>query len=170
MTTPVATLSVYTPTPATVTTPSASHASGFEAGVIKHVAAVFKPATAVANPFAPLIVVNATVPPAITAFVSGVAAGGAGSETVGVILAPASWPVESVTAYFTGAAVPLNVGNGSNVTVPLAFTVYVPSPATVKVGNVQLLFAVAVVAHNFTDVATNVTGETTVSFVKTEIT
>ena len=113
---------------------------------------------------------NATVPPAITAFASGVAIGGAGSETVGVIVAPANWPVESVTAYFTGAAVPLKVGNGSNVTVPFAFAVYVPSPVTVNVGNVQLLLAVEVVAHNFTDDATNVTGETTVSFVNTEIT
>jgi hypothetical protein len=40
--------------------------------------------------------------------------------------------------YFTAEATPLKVGSGSNVTVPLALTVYVPSFATVKVDNEQL--------------------------------
>jgi hypothetical protein len=50
--------------------------------------------------------------------------------------------------------VPLKVGSGSNVTVPFAFTVYVPSLATV---NVVALHegADCPVAHNFTEVATN---------------
>ena len=68
--------------------------------------------------------------------------------------------------YFTAEAAPLNVGNGSNVTVPFALTVYVPSFATVNVDNEQLAFAVAVVAQSFTLVATNVAPEPGVSFVK----
>ena len=66
-------------------------------------------------------------------------------------------------------AVPLKDGNGSNVTVPFALAVYVPSPTTVKVGNVQLLFAVAVVAHNFTDEGVNVAPAPATSLVKTEM-
>jgi hypothetical protein len=48
----------------------------------------------------------------------------------------------------------LNVGSGSNVTVPFALTVYVPSLATV---NVVALHEGADCpdAHNFTEVATN---------------
>ena len=101
---------------------------------------------------------------------SAVADGALGIATVDVIVAPANWLVESATTYFTGDAEPTNVGNGSNVIVPFAFAVYVPSPLIVNVDRVQQLFTVAVVAHNFTDVATNVTGETTVSFVNTTIT
>ena len=44
VTTPVVVFSVYVPTPATVTTPSASHAAGDDAGVMRHVDAVVKPA------------------------------------------------------------------------------------------------------------------------------
>jgi hypothetical protein len=87
---------------------------------------------------------------------SGVATGAFGAVTVGVIVALATWPVESVTTYFTGVAVPLKVGKGSKVTVPLAFTVYVPSPAIVNVVRLQLALAVLVVAHNFTLLDTNV--------------
>ena len=68
-------------------------------------------------------VVNATVPPGITDFDSGVATGAAGKATVGVIVALVSWPVVSATTYFTGVATPAKVGNGLNVTVPFAFTV-----------------------------------------------
>ena len=104
-----------------VTTPSASH--DVVLGVIKQVDAATRPTPEVARPFEPVIVVNVAVPPGITASVSGVATGAAGAVTVGVIVALASCVVESATTYFTGEAVPLNVGNGSNVTVPLAFTV-----------------------------------------------
>ena len=45
-------------------------------------------------------------------------------------------------------------------------TVYVPWLATVNVVRLQLAFAVAVVAHNFTVLATRVAGDVTVSFVK----
>jgi hypothetical protein len=113
--------------------------------------------------------VKVAVPPGTTAFVSGVATGAAGIETVGVIVAPVTWPVESATTYFTAVAVPLNVGSGSKVTVPFAFTVYVPSPATVNVVRLQLALAVLVVAHNFTLLAIKVAGDVTVSFVKMEI-
>ena len=60
-------------------------------------------------------------------------------------------------------ATPLKVGNGSNVTVPLAFTVYVPWFATVNVVKSHEEFAVAVVAHNFTLDATIVAGVVAVS-------
>jgi hypothetical protein len=75
----------------------------------------------------------------------------------------------SCTAYFTGEAVPVNEESGSNVTVPFAFTVYVPSPATVNVVRLQLAFAVDVDEHKRTVLGTNVAGEVTVSFVRTEI-
>ena len=87
MTTPVEVFSVYVPSFAIVTTPSASHVAGDEPGVIRHVAAVSNAAVEVARPEAPVKVVNATVPPGITDFVSGVATGGAGSATVTVIVA-----------------------------------------------------------------------------------
>jgi hypothetical protein len=67
-------------------------------------------------------------------------------------------------------ATPVKDGNGSNVTVPFALTVYVPWFATVKVVKSQLAFAVEVVAHNFTVLATKVAGEVAESFVKIEIT
>jgi hypothetical protein len=86
-----------------------------------------------------------------------------------VIVALASCVVESATTYFTGEAVPVKVGNGSNVTVPFAFTVNVPWFATVKVVRLQLAFEVPVVAHNFTEDAVSVAPEPAVSFVKGEI-
>jgi hypothetical protein len=61
-------------------------------------------------------------------------------------------------------------GNGSNVTVPFALTVYVPWLATVNVVKSQLAFAVEVAAHNFTVLATKIAGDVAVSFVKIEIT
>jgi hypothetical protein len=75
----------------------------------------------------------------------------------------------SATTYFTGDAVPTNVGNGSNVIVPFAFTVYVPSFDTVSVVSVQLAFTVDVVAHSFTLLATKVAGVVAESFVRGEI-
>ena len=170
VTTPVAVFKLYVPSPAIAITPSASHAAGEEAGVIKHVAAVSKPAVAVARPLAPVRVVNATEPPAATDLVCAVATGGFGAVTDGVIVAPPNKVVESAATYFTGEAVPTKVGNGSNVTVPFAFAVYVPSPATVNVDNVQLPFAVLVVAHNLTDDAVIVSDALGVSFVRTVMT
>jgi hypothetical protein len=147
--------------------PSASQVVVF--GVNKHVADVLSPAGDVASAPVPVTVVKEAVPPGTTAFVSGVATGAAGIETVGVMVALVTWPVESATTYFTAVAVPLNVGSGSKVTVPFAFTVYVPSPATVNVVRLQLALTVLVVAHNFTLLAISVAGEVTVSFVKMEI-
>jgi hypothetical protein len=72
-------------------------------------------------------------------FVSGVAVGVRGALTVGVMVVFATWPSVSETWYLTAVAVPLNVGNGSKVTVPFAFTVYVPWLATVNVVCEQLL-------------------------------
>ena len=123
VTTPVVVFNVYVPSPAMVRIPSASQASGSEAGVIKHVDPATRPTPEVAKPFAPVIVVNVAVPPGMTAFVSAVATGATGAVTVGVIVALASCVVESATTYFTGDAVPLNVGSGSKVTVPSGFTV-----------------------------------------------
>ena len=71
------------PTPATVTTPSASHV--VKPGVIKHVTVGLSPTPDDARPFVPVKVVNATVPPGITDLVSGVATGADGAITVGVI-------------------------------------------------------------------------------------
>ena len=160
---------MYVPSPAIATTPSASHAAGEEAGVIKHVAAVLNPAAAVARPLAPVMVVKETDAPGSTAFALGVATGTAGAVTVDVIVAPTVVFVESATTYFTGEATPLKVGNGSNVMVPFAFAVYVPSPGTVNVVNVQLPFAVAVVAHNLTVEGVSVAPDPAVSFASTEI-
>ena len=110
------------------------------------------------------------VPPAKTARGSGVAAVLGGNITDGVIKAGTVRPRMSVTTYFTGDAVPLNVGNGSNVTTPVVvFTVYVPSPATVNDVNVQLAFAVDVVAHKRTVLASKVAGVVALSFVNGEI-
>ena len=78
--------------------------------------------------------------------------------------------MESATTYFTGDAVPVNVESGTNVTVPFAFTVYVPWPATSRVSRLQLAFAVDVVSHNFTEVAIRVAPVPAASPVKTSIT
>ena len=67
VTTPVAVFNVYLPTPTTSTTPSASHSSGEDPGVMRHVADAVNPTTELAKPDAPVIVVNETVPPGITA-------------------------------------------------------------------------------------------------------
>ena len=90
---------------------------------MRQVAELVKPTADAANPDVPVIVLNATVPPGMTAWAFGVAVGAAGKPTVGVMVAPANWVVESATTYFTGDAVPENVGNGLKVTVPFAFTV-----------------------------------------------
>ena len=63
----------------------------------------------------------------------------------------------------------MKVGKGSNVTVPFAFAVYVPCPATVTDVKVQELFGVVVVAQSLTVDPTRVAGAVTVSFVNTEI-
>ena len=114
----------------------------------------------------PVSVVNATVPPGMTDFVSAVATGGVGNATVGVMVASSIRPLVSATTYFTAVATPVKDDNGSKVTVPLAFTVYVPCPATSSVVKSHNAFAVAVVAHNFTLVATMVAGVVAVSLVK----
>ena len=101
--------------------------------------------------------------------VSFTAVGSGGGTTVGVMVAATNWPVVSATTYFTGEAVPVNVDSGSNVTVPFAFTVYVPSPATVNDVNVQLAFTVEVVAHKRTELTTNVAGVVALSFVNGEM-
>ena len=90
---------------------------------MRHVAELVSPAVELANPDVPVIVVNATVPPGITACAFGVAVGPAGNDTVGVIVASSNCVVESATTYFTGDAVPENVGKGLKVTVPFALTV-----------------------------------------------
>ncbi len=108
VTTPVDVFNVYVPSPAMVTTPSASHVVVL--GVIRQVTEVLKPTPEVASPLAPVNVVKVAVPPGITAFDSGVAIGTAGIETVGVIVALVIWPVVSATTYFTGDAVPNCVG------------------------------------------------------------
>ena len=86
VTTPVEVFNVYVPSPAIVTTPSASHVVVL--GVNKHVAEVLSPTPDVASAPVPVIVVNVAVPPGITAFDSGVATGNPGIDTVGVIVAP----------------------------------------------------------------------------------
>ena len=51
---------------------------------------------------------------------------------------------------------PVNVGSGSNETVPSLFTVYVPSPGTVRDVWVQLFgVCTGLIPHNFTEVALN---------------
>ena len=59
--------------------------------------------------------------------------------------------------YVTGVAtVPVNDGNGSNVTEPSEFTVYVPSPGTVREVLSQLFgVCTGLMPHNFTEVAAN---------------
>jgi hypothetical protein len=88
VTTPVEVLSVYVPSPAIVTTPSASQV--VVPGVIRHVDAVLNPTVDVARPLTPVNVVKLTVPPGITVFVCGVATGAGGNPTVGVMVAFAS--------------------------------------------------------------------------------
>jgi hypothetical protein len=61
------------------------------------------------------------------------------------------------------------VGNGLNVTVPFALTVYVPSFGTVNDVNVHEVFAVDVVAHNLRLEGTRLAGEVAESFVNGEI-
>ena len=75
----------------------------------------------------------------------------------------------SATTYLTAEAVPVNEGNGSNETVPFAFTVYVPSFGTVKVVRLQLALAVDVVAQSFTEVASRGANEPAWSLVNGEI-
>jgi hypothetical protein len=128
------------------------------------------PTAPAANAPEPVIGWKLTVEAGATARRSGEATGGGGMRTVGVMVALATRPLMSATMYFTGAAVPMNDGSGSNETVPFAFTVYVPSFGTVNVVKLQLAFAVEVVAHNFTLLATNVAGATAESFVRGEIT
>jgi hypothetical protein len=69
----------------------------------------------------------------------GVADGAVGGATVGVIVAEAIAPKESVTWYVGGeATVPRNDDTGVNVTTPVdVFTAYVPSPDTVREVKVQ---------------------------------
>jgi hypothetical protein len=162
VTTPVAGLSVNVPSPEIVTTLSESHV--VVPGVYRHVTPVpdVLRSVPVARPDVPVIVVNATVPPANTALVSGVASGAGGGVTVGVIVASSDRPSESVAWYVIAVAVPLNVGSGSNVTVPFAFTVYVPSLATVNDVALQP-GTVCPVAHNLTVVAINGKDDPTVS-------
>ena len=77
--------------------------------------------------------------------------------------------MESATTYFTDDAVPLKVGNGSKVTVPFALTRYVPSLATKSSVNVQLAFAVEIVAQSLTDVVVRVAPAPAASPVSTSI-
>ena len=122
---------------------------------MRHVNAGSNPAAAVARPLVPVVVVNDAVAPGITDFVSGFATGRAGAVTVGVIVALATCDNPSCITYFTGDAVPLKVGYGSNVTVPFVFTVYVPSFGTSRNVRLQLASVVDVVAHSFTDEASS---------------
>jgi hypothetical protein len=118
----------------------------------------------------PMTLVNATLAPCRTLFCCGVADGEVGGATVGVIVAEATAPNESLTWYVGGEeTVPLNVGNGVNVTSPVVvFTVYVPSPATVSDANVQ--FGTDCVApHRRTLDATSVRFGSLVSFDRTVI-
>jgi hypothetical protein len=112
----------------------------------------------VARPELPVIVVNETVPPGRTDFVSGAAVGAVGGVTVGVTVEFATRPNVSVAWYVTTVAtVPLKLGNGSNVTTPVTgSTVYVPSPETVSDVCVQVLgVSAGLMPHNFTVVARN---------------
>ena len=74
---------------------------------------------------------------------------------VGVIVVFTKRFSESFAWYVTGVTtVPVNVGNGSNATVPSGFTVYVPSPGTVNEVLSQLLgVCTGSRPHNFTDEA-----------------
>jgi hypothetical protein len=91
--------------------------------VYKQVAELFAARTDVRRPAVPVTGEKLMVDPGRTTLVSGLALGGGGGTTVGVMVADTTCPMESATTYFTGEAVPVNVGNGSNVTVPFAFTV-----------------------------------------------
>ena len=98
VTTPVVGFSVKVPSPAMVTTLSASQAAGFDPGAMRHVALapLVCSCVPVASPDVPVIVVNVAVPPGITALVSGVAIGAGGGVTVGVIVASSLRPSVSV--------------------------------------------------------------------------
>jgi hypothetical protein len=81
--------SVNVPSPVIATTPSGSHTAGDDPGVMRHVTDVFKPATELANPDAPVSVVNVAVPPGATLNVLGFTVGGLGKPTVTLINAAA---------------------------------------------------------------------------------
>ena len=86
VTTPVDVFIVYVPSPAIVTTPSASHVVVL--GIYKQVDAATSPTPEVASAPVPVIVVKVAVAPGMTDSVSGVATGNAGIATVGVMVAP----------------------------------------------------------------------------------
>ena len=54
--------------------------------------------------------------------VSSEAVGGGGEPTVATMTASVRCPAESSTTYLIAVAVPVNVGSGSKVTVPLGLT------------------------------------------------
>ena len=98
------------------------------------------------------------------------ATGTGAAPTVGVIVEWATWPRESSIRYGTAVAVRLvKETSGSKVTVPFAFTVYVPSPATVKDVFVQL-GAVSEDPHNLSvDVTSGALASPGLSFVNGEM-
>ena len=91
---------------------------------------------------------NSTVPPARRYTLSGLAMGASGPKTTGVIKAVVVWPVESATAYFTEAAVPMKFAIGTKETIPDELTEYVPSNGIVIVVKLHKAVAVAVVGQN----------------------
>ena len=80
--------------------------------------------------------------------------GAGGGTTSGLSVECAFCPKESVTTYGMGVAVPVNVGTGSNVTVPFDCTVYVPCPVTVTEVFVQV-GAVSPTPHSLIEAFTN---------------
>ena len=114
---PVALSKVHVPSPRMTNVSSASQAS--VAGLMRHVSEVLR-LVPVAKGVSPVMLLYTMVPLGITCFTSGVAA--IGGNTVTMIVAVTSAPVESSTWYVTAGAVPLKVGSGSKVTVPLLFT------------------------------------------------
>ena len=90
------------------------------------------PVAFAASALVPKIGAKSFVPQSMSETVPGFATGGGGARTVGVMVVLTVWPMVSVTWYFTAVAVPVNDGNGSNVTVPSVFTVYVPCKAIVS--------------------------------------
>jgi hypothetical protein len=170
-TVPVATSTEYVPSPAMVT--GVVPQMFVTGSTMQRVDALnaAPPAAAAASIFGPVPVIgwNETVADGATGRRSGVATGGGGISTVGVMVAEATRPLTSATTYFTGDAVPTKVGNGSKVTVPFALTVYVPSPPTVSVVSVQLAIAVEIFAHKRTLLGTSVAGATAESLFSGEI-
>lgn len=74
----------------------------------------------VPNPPVPVTVVNATLDPACTSFVSSAAVGDGGAVTVGVMDAMTRWPSESAAAYLIGAVTtPVKLDKGVKVTTPV---------------------------------------------------